>query len=273
MISRQRRLDSVQGAIETRARAMGRQIQALLARYRATLLRRLDRSGPVALIAKVEPITEDALLKELFDLLVKFGGVQAQSAAGRTTKIIEGSLRLGGAGRLVPLKEFKGIERIADEHAKEILRATQRGVSEKIERILNEARAAAIEPNNRELAVQIKRELEGAYEMSWERSSMIARTELSIAENVGHAAQYEELEIEEVQWVAFKAPIWPRRHDLMDGKTIKLGQRFELPSGVKLRFPGDPEGPAGEIIRCRCTTIPVIGAALPQLQARALEGR
>lgn len=272
LISREQRLSSVQSAIETRGRSMAQQIQAILSRYRATLLRRLDRSGPGAMvipIAKVDPLDEAQALRALFDLFVKFGALQAQSGAARTAKLFEGALRLGGAGRLVPLKEFKGIERIADEHAREVMRATQRGVSAKIERVINEARAAAIEPNNREIAVQIKRELEAAYEMSFERASMISRTELGIAENVGHIAQCEELGVEEIEWVAFKSPQWPRRHDLLDGVRIRLGETFEMPvSGARLRYPGDPDGPAGEVIRCRCTTIPVVPEDLPQLAPR-----
>lgn len=274
LISREQRLASVQSAIETRGRSMARQIQALLARYRATLLRRLDREGPGAMIVpvlKVDPINEQDLLRQLFELFVKFGALQAESGAARTAKLFEGALRLGGAGRIVPLKEFKGIERIADEHAREVLRATQRGVSAKIERVINEARAAAIEPNNREIAVQIKRELESAYEMSFERASMISRTELGIAENVGHIAQCEELGVKEIEWVAFKTPQWPRRHDLLDGTRIKLGDVFTMPvSGAKLRYPGDPDGPAGEVIRCRCTTIPVVPEGLPQLGPRRI---
>lgn len=272
LISREQRLSSVQSAIETRGRSMAQQIQAILSRYRATLLRRLDRSGPGAMvipIAKVDPLDEAQALRALFDLFAKFGALQAQSGAARTAKLFEGALRLGGAGRIVPLKEFKGIERIADEHAREVMRATQRGVSAKIERVINEARAAAIEPNNREIAVQIKRELESAYEMSFERASMISRTELGIAENVGHIAQCEELGVEEIEWVAFKSPQWPRRHDLLDGVRIRLGDTFEMPvSGAKLRYPGDPDGPAGEVIRCRCTTIPVVPDDLPQLAPR-----
>lgn len=272
LISREQRLSSVQSAIETRGRSMAQQIQAILARYRATLLRRLDRSGPGAMvipIAKVDPLDEAQALRALFELFAKFGALQAQSGAARTAKLFEGALRLGGAGRLVPLKEFKGIERIADEHAREVMRATQRGVSAKIERVINEARAAAIEPNNREIAVQIKRELEAAYEMSFERASMISRTELGIAENVGHIAQCEELGVEEIEWVAFKSPQWPRRHDLLDGVRIRLGETFEMPvSGARLRYPGDPDGPAGEVIRCRCTTIPVVPEDLPQLAPR-----
>jgi hypothetical protein len=41
-------------------------------------------------------------------------------------------------------------------------------------------------------------------------------------------------------------------HDTMDGQEIAMGEIFVTGNGVELEYPGDPNGPAEEIINCRC---------------------
>lgn len=41
-------------------------------------------------------------------------------------------------------------------------------------------------------------------------------------------------------------------HRALDGKTVPFDGLFQSPSGAFLRFPGDPQAPASERIRCRC---------------------
>lgn len=41
-------------------------------------------------------------------------------------------------------------------------------------------------------------------------------------------------------------------HREMDGQTVKMGEMFVSPSGARLEYPGDPNGPAAEVINCRC---------------------
>ncbi len=42
-------------------------------------------------------------------------------------------------------------------------------------------------------------------------------------------------------------------HRALNADAVAYGGRFQSPSGALLRFPGDPEAPASEIVGCRCT--------------------
>lgn len=93
--------------------------------------------------------------------------------------------------------------------------------------------------------------------LGFERALRIARTETSIAANTGQVIAYDELGVSEIEWLAYKSPIWPRRHDKMAGKKVDLGDYFTLPDGAKCKHPGDPLLPVGHLANCRCSTAPV----------------
>ncbi|WP_416355554.1 hypothetical protein ACLNGM_15050 [Aureimonas phyllosphaerae] len=41
-------------------------------------------------------------------------------------------------------------------------------------------------------------------------------------------------------------------HRLLNGRAVEIDGVFYSSSGAALRFPGDPNAPASEIIGCRC---------------------
>lgn len=85
------------------------------------------------------------------------------------------------------------------------------------------------------------------------RSVMIARTEVIGAANGGQMLYYQEAGITRKEWVTSKDENVRESHEKMDGVVAPVAQRF--PNG--LMQPGG-EGPAEEVINCRCTIVPVI---------------
>jgi SPP1 gp7 family putative phage head morphogenesis protein len=57
------------------------------------------------------------------------------------------------------------------------------------------------------------------------------------------------------RWLATLDSRTRDRHQRLDGQTVDLDERFS--NG--LMYPGDPSGPAKEVINCRCTQISILG--------------
>jgi hypothetical protein len=95
------------------------------------------------------------------------------------------------------------------------------------------------------------------------RAMTVARTETMGAVNAGvyRGAQLEAEETGDVapflQWLATEDKRTRPTHRDADKQRVLLGQPFTV-GGAKLLFPGDPTGPANEVINCRCTTLPVV---------------
>ncbi len=85
------------------------------------------------------------------------------------------------------------------------------------------------------------------------RASMIARTETAAAVNGGTLIGYKQGGIEQKEWLASIDSATRDSHASLNGTRVGITERFS--NG--LDFPGDPSGPAGEVIHCRCTMLPV----------------
>lgn len=92
------------------------------------------------------------------------------------------------------------------------------------------------------------------------RATVIARTETIGALNSGRSEAYvtvaeadPELELEKF-WLATEDHRTRETHRLADGQRVPVSGRFVV-GGFELAFPGDPTGPAQEVIQCRCTML------------------
>jgi hypothetical protein len=92
------------------------------------------------------------------------------------------------------------------------------------------------------------------------RVDMIARTETTVAYESARDLTFKEAGIEWTQWLTMADG--GERHPRYSGlheQIRPIDEPFTLYGSLTMRFPGDPEGPAAEVINCRCIRIAVMG--------------
>lgn len=88
--------------------------------------------------------------------------------------------------------------------------------------------------------------------MSQLRGALIARTETHGAANFGADAAARETGLNlRKEWVAAMDERTRSSHRRADGQVVGMDDTFDV-GGASLRYPGDPRGPADEVINCRC---------------------
>lgn len=139
------------------------------------------------------------------------------------------------------------VQRFARERARQIARESQRIVTKAI------ADAAALGEGQEGGKKRILEKLSGSIGRS--RARTIARTEIGAAQNMAlsEAAQASGIEYE-LTWCAAEDERTRPSHVAADGQTTKEGDGFDV-GGSTLSRPGDPRGPAAEVINCRCTLL------------------
>lgn len=131
-------------------------------------------------------------------------------------------------------------------------------------------RAEKIKNINRTMASQIRSQLDAGveagetldqvsdrirhvYNVAKNRAQTIARTEITGTLNGGSVLYYDDIGVEQKQWVTAGDANVRDHHAEMDGETVRVDRRFS--NG--LDFPGG-DGPAEEVINCRCTIVPIL---------------
>lgn len=87
------------------------------------------------------------------------------------------------------------------------------------------------------------------------RPERIARTEMLGVLNRGNILGYEQAGVGQIEWVSTIDEYSRDTHVAMDGQYINVGERFNV-GGELMLHPGDPAASAGNIVNCRCTTMP-----------------
>jgi hypothetical protein len=85
------------------------------------------------------------------------------------------------------------------------------------------------------------------------RSTVIARTEVISSSNAANrfAAQQTGLPLMK-EWISTRDDRTRDTHEAVNGQTREFDEFYDV-GKAKLLFPGDPNGPANEVIQCRCT--------------------
>jgi HK97 family phage portal protein len=87
------------------------------------------------------------------------------------------------------------------------------------------------------------------------RARMIARTEVISASNGAAVLGASQLPADVVaaqEWIATRDGRVRPEHAAVDGQVAPIGTPFTV-AGTSLAYPGDPSGPADQVIQCRCT--------------------
>lgn len=101
------------------------------------------------------------------------------------------------------------------------------------------------------------------------RSLMIARTEMGQAMALGRQNTADQAGIEEGSWMtAGDEVVRPSHVEAASVGSLPRGETF---ASTECEFPCDPNGPAGEIINCRCCWIPTRQAAVQVTVPEQLE--
>jgi len=215
---------------------------------------------------------EKALGAELRDLILAFGLRQTIDAANRSGAEIVGARVVppglyadAVAGKPVKIKYFQRYIDGIEVRTRSIMTETRDLIRDEVKRIMADAQSEDPRPSAGEIARRIRTTIMApdprnrAYVFSPERAAVIARTELGQAENTGTFGGYQLTGVKRIEWLAVTADrkSGERRHWEMDGVQINIGDKFVLPSGAQLRYPGDPSGPISETVQCRCTMKPV----------------
>lgn len=105
-----------------------------------------------------------------------------------------------------------------------------------------------------EIAKRIEAVFEGI--KTW-RAERIAWTEATNASNATFLATFKENGVESKMWLSMRDERVRDTHKHLDGVIVGIDEYFETIKGNFLLYPGDPSAPAGEVVNCRCTIVPV----------------
>lgn len=123
---------------------------------------------------------------------------------------------------------------------------------------LNDPRVAALQ-QTRAQAVQALDSERGYWQ---NRASRIATTEATGANNYAHLSALYDEEMPGKEWISAGDSRTRPSHQSARGQIVPVDEPF-IVGGATLMFPGDPSGPAREVIRCRCV---LVGAELPDAE-------
>jgi uncharacterized protein with gpF-like domain len=94
-------------------------------------------------------------------------------------------------------------------------------------------------------------------ELNPTRARTVAQTAVTGAWEAGQEAAYAEGGVDEKAWLTRRDGDVREAHAAADRQQVAVGDPYTV-GGESLMYPGDPNGSAGNVIRCRCTSRPVL---------------
>ena len=184
----------------------------------------------------------------------------ADELAERMMPRLEESLKDGAELQYDQLNLKDALD-LSSEPAKEYLRGKKRTywndtVNQTTRDLLGEKLAAVLDdrPTVDKLVEAVEEVMAGRIRSSAET---IARTEVVSAYNGGGDIVRDEIGITKKEWVATNDDLTRQSHVDADGQVVAQEDEFNV-GGDQLRYPGDPDGTAAQIINCRCSAVAVL---------------
>lgn len=211
-------------------------------------------------VVTVKGVSEDELAALVLENQRKWGDELWAALSGPYKSVVEDSAAaaqklVGGA--LIEASHPDVVQFMLSKQIK-VVEGPMSVVAERVKRAIVEAMTSVgaegtLADRVRESLEAIEHELRALQDQLGTRAAMIARTESSAASNAARTAQFSDSGISEHEWASAGDELVRDLH-MIDGERRRIEERFS--NG--LRYPGDPEGAAGNVINCRCTTVPVI---------------
>lgn len=269
--------------VDNKAASLATQLYRWMQRFARAEARRqrdivLASSIAQSVFAKAEPPSQKQLEEELRRILVANGGTAFASSVRRTL----GARNAAPAD--VEMKRFMASKEI---RIRQIMSSTRKAVVDSIRQIVLTALAEDPRPSTTEIGRRIGRVYHGdtggevrdivpapisgsrvlptervrltgggnLYVFSFERAQLIARTEMAQAENEGIVEGYRQAGVPGLKWLAYNdGRTGDREHNKMNRHPpVAVGEKFTLPDGTRMRYPGDPTAPIKHLANCRCT--------------------
>lgn len=105
-----------------------------------------------------------------------------------------------------------------------------------------------------EMQIAMRRKFEGYRNYRVDR---ITNTVVVGAFEAGTLLSWQEAGITKKGWLSTQDGRVRETHDAANGQQVDISDVFTVGTAA-LKHPGDPDGPPGEIINCRCTLLPII---------------
>lgn len=266
--------------IDARARPFERALFGVLTRYGLAVARRAVVPGALRRMAAVKDAEgrvvfakteeDEDLRRHILDLLLHYGMAAALDAARNAMReagvfnperiLPERLVADALAGKPIRLRIVQTWRDGIYTRAERLTEATRAMVAESVRGVLSGARTEVPAPSAGELARRLATQFHGKDEegrdfaFSPTRAELIARTELTQAENTGIYSGYKLAGVRMVEWLAYRDGRSGRRHhERMHGVRKRVGAAFVTPLGNVLSYPGDPTAPIEDTARCRCT--------------------
>lgn len=241
-------------------RTLERELRQWLRAYGARVVADVRRFMPNNVAKQERPRTEAQLLDQLRRLLIGYGVREMRDAAigagrevGERIIIPESFVADAIAGKPIRIKWLEEAVERGDQRAAEMIEGIRDDMRRTVQDFVGEQR----EPSMGEVAQRLR---ERFTEISDARATLWARTEEAQATNTGIFNGYMMAGVEELEWSrSGTGDPGDRRHDLMDGVRVKIGEMFVTPLGNRLRYPGDPLGPIKETANCSCVPVAHFG--------------